>query len=751
MFCENCGKELKEDDLFCENCGTKVPGRPTAADAGNEDSVQKAAEAFLGGNQDAFQDIYHGTYREVYKIARAFFPDSIQDCEDCIQMVYMRVYEKISRYDPAKGRFLPWLKTVAGNVCKDEYKRVKSKKGTERSIEDMTWDDEPDRQEKFADENMTFNPEAHADREETIRLIREILGSLPEKISQTVMLYYGGGYKQEELAGILGISLPAVKKRLKNGKKMVEEKVLALEKRGTKLYSMAPIAFFAWLLANDTAQVEAAGAFVYHTGHGSSLEAQQEQSSKSTPEDVVSQAAGSTGQSAASGTASAGVAGAGKAAAIKAIAGITAAAVIGGGAYAGVKVYQDSRGGQQESTSGQEKVESPDPEAEALMQEIDTEELAVQLVAGCPLDFDPEEVTNTFNPDEPIDSQQLYNIYERNILASLTGVDGASYLDDTVTISELADDRASADLAIFDKINQLYGISDELISEMVQNAPKDADISYTEDTVTWIQYAPDIINTARVDSLELMGRTIEVRFTVDRYPVGGSGSGEGNYTSTLVPADNEFGYQITSIQYPGDGGDTSTEDRGASQSEPFLSMEEIDSYETLAKEYGKFFYGTDTGESIFSGDRGMMDPYHGMGPGASEDYSAIYYTLYDMNSDGVDECFFTSDPGTEQTDSQGYYGIWTMVDGKPIRFADCGYRTHQYICDDGVLRSEYSGGAEVSDIYYYAIGEDGTAEEVDFVGYDWDDYEEKRPEVAALEEKHPRREGLEFDWIKIEK
>ena len=80
------------------------------------------------------------------------------------------------------------------------------------------------------------------------------------------------------------------------------------------------------------------------------------------------------------------MAGAGKAAAIKAIAGITAAAVIGGGAYAGVKVYQDSRGGQQESTSGQEKVESPDPEAEALMQEIDTEELAVQLVAGCPLD-----------------------------------------------------------------------------------------------------------------------------------------------------------------------------------------------------------------------------------------------------------------------------------------------------------------------------------------------------------------------------
>lgn len=67
------------------------------------------------------------------------------------------------------------------------------------------------------------------------------------------------------------------------------------------------------------------------------------------------------------------------------------------------------------------------------------------------------------------------------------------------------------------------------------------------------------------------------------------------------------------------------------------------------------------------------------------------------------------------------------------------------------LPTYYVGESFVRLIYYYAIGEDGTAEELDFVGYDWDDYEEKRPEVAALEEKHPRREGLEFDWIKIEK
>lgn len=756
MYCENCGKELKEGDLFCENCGAKVPKTDAEIKVGSDDNIQKAVEAFLGGDRNAFQVIYQDTYKDVYKIARAFFPDSVQDCEDCIQVAYTRAYEKFSLYAPEKGRFLPWLKTVAGNVCKDEYDRIKKKKGAEQSIDGMGYDDTSDLTVEFADEDMTFNPEARADREETIRMIRKIIANLPEKLAQTVMLYYGGEYKQEELAGILGISLPAVKKRLKTGKKMVEEQVLALEKRGTKLYGMAPIAFFAWLLANDTMQAEAAGAFVYNgTGHGSSPKAHPEQSSQWTPEDVISQAAGATGQSAASSSVSAGVAGAGMAAAIKIIAGIAAAAVIGGGAYAGVKVYQD-RGGLQEGTDTQEEIKAPDPEAEALMKEIDTEELAVQLVAGCPLYF--EEITNTFSPNDPIDSQQLYDIYKRNIYASMTGAEGVSYLDETVAVTK-SFDLATADLSIFDNINQVYGISDELVSQVIQGNPYSGQSSYTEEleftdnTVTWSTYAPDIVNTAKVNSLDLTGGIIEVEFTVSRLSKGSIASDEDieSYTATLMPADNEFGYQITSIQYLDDGNEAPDEDAGTSGSEPFLSMEEIDSYKTLTKEYGKFFYGTGTGESIFDNDRGMMDPYHGMGPGASEDYPAIYYALYDMNGDGIDECFFTSDPGTEQTDTQGYYGIWTMVYGKPVRFADCGYRTHQYLCEDGMLRSEYSGGAEVSDIYYYAIGEDGAAEEVEFVGYDWDDYEEKRSEVAALEAKHPRREGLEFDWIKIEK
>ena len=91
MYCENCGKELKEGNLFCEYCGTPVRETPEKDMTAATDPVQEAAEALRGGDQDAFQEIYHGTYQTVYKIVRAFFPNSEQDREDCIQMAYMRI------------------------------------------------------------------------------------------------------------------------------------------------------------------------------------------------------------------------------------------------------------------------------------------------------------------------------------------------------------------------------------------------------------------------------------------------------------------------------------------------------------------------------------------------------------------------------------------------------------------------------------------------------------------------------------
>ena len=45
MYCENCGKELKEGNLFCEYCGTRVRETPEKDMTAARDTVQEAAEA----------------------------------------------------------------------------------------------------------------------------------------------------------------------------------------------------------------------------------------------------------------------------------------------------------------------------------------------------------------------------------------------------------------------------------------------------------------------------------------------------------------------------------------------------------------------------------------------------------------------------------------------------------------------------------------------------------------------------------
>lgn len=231
----------------------------------NTIKLQEAVEAVQSGNKDAFQEIYHMTYQKTYKIVRGFFPSNEQDRNDCIQTIYMHLYKKIGLYQRKNGNFIPWFCVVAENVCKDEYARVMKKKGPEVSLDNMKAENDGEESAVFEDEDLTYNPEAHADREETRRLVNEIVDGLPEALRQTVMLYYSGEYKQEDVANLLGVSLPAVKKRLRKGKELIEDRVVKLQKQGVKLFSMSPATYFAWLLANDAElEAEAAAHLPFH-------------------------------------------------------------------------------------------------------------------------------------------------------------------------------------------------------------------------------------------------------------------------------------------------------------------------------------------------------------------------------------------------------------------------------------------------------------------------------------------------------
>lgn len=82
------------------------------------------------------------------------------------------------------------------------------------------------------------------DRQETTRLMNEILGTLSEEQRMVITLYYYEEMNAREIGETLGLSENTIRSRLNYGKKKIEAKVLEIEKRdGIRLHSLAPVPF----------------------------------------------------------------------------------------------------------------------------------------------------------------------------------------------------------------------------------------------------------------------------------------------------------------------------------------------------------------------------------------------------------------------------------------------------------------------------------------------------------------------------
>lgn len=106
----------------------------------------------------------------------------------------------------------------------------------------------------FEDDRTENLPDAVIDQQETARLMKEILGSLSEAQRVAVIMFYYERMSLHEIAQTLQVSENTVKSRLLYARKKIETEVRALEKKGTKLYGLAPVPFLLWLFRNMDGQ-----------------------------------------------------------------------------------------------------------------------------------------------------------------------------------------------------------------------------------------------------------------------------------------------------------------------------------------------------------------------------------------------------------------------------------------------------------------------------------------------------------------
>ena len=191
------------------------------------------------GDRAALSELYNGTCQELFWTVRSMLRDR-DGVEDVVQDAYIRAFQSLDQLqDPA--RFLPWLKRIAGNLATDRLRRQQPTAFSQLA-------DDQGRIPDFADPNPYADPARAADQQETARLVREILNGLSDAERMVVGLYYYEQMPVKEIAQHLGTSQSTVKVHLYRGRKKIKTQVEELEKQGTKLYGMTPLAFFAFLL-----------------------------------------------------------------------------------------------------------------------------------------------------------------------------------------------------------------------------------------------------------------------------------------------------------------------------------------------------------------------------------------------------------------------------------------------------------------------------------------------------------------------
>ena len=207
------------------------------------------------GDDDAVSQLYSDCYGRIFYVIKSIVGDE-DAAMDLLQDTFLKAFKSINSLEDNQA-FYAWLKRIAINTAKNWL--IKSRPILFSDLQNPTVNDEEDAEpveNVFEDPKLENMPEEVVDKAEVSRLLNEILDSLPADQRLAICMFYYDDMSLKEIAEVMGVPLSTAKNRLAYGRKKVEQKVLDLEKRGTKIYGLAPIAFLLFLFKGMETQAK---------------------------------------------------------------------------------------------------------------------------------------------------------------------------------------------------------------------------------------------------------------------------------------------------------------------------------------------------------------------------------------------------------------------------------------------------------------------------------------------------------------
>ena len=147
-----------------------------------------------------FEAIFHQYKNWVYKTAYLVLRDH-HKAEDIMQKVFINAYKSHDTFDPQKGSYRNWLRTITINQCFHNTSR--------KALDSFSIEELEEKGQNILDSDPAFSEQISL-RDDMQRL----LASLSAKYRAALLLRYYEGLSYDEIAGVLGIPLGTVKSRI---------------------------------------------------------------------------------------------------------------------------------------------------------------------------------------------------------------------------------------------------------------------------------------------------------------------------------------------------------------------------------------------------------------------------------------------------------------------------------------------------------------------------------------------------------
>lgn len=176
--------------------------RTTSTEARQTD--RELAALVLEGDETAFRELYRKHTPRLLALVLRFLGGHEADAEDVVQEAWVRATERLGQFR-WEAAFGSWLSAIALNLAREQLR----KHGRRREVE---WpEDEPAAVEPLS-------------RLESADLERAIAG-LPAGYRTVLVLHDVEGYRHEEIAGLLGVSVGTSKSQLFHARRAVRHRL----------------------------------------------------------------------------------------------------------------------------------------------------------------------------------------------------------------------------------------------------------------------------------------------------------------------------------------------------------------------------------------------------------------------------------------------------------------------------------------------------------------------------------------------